>query len=319
VRARFEDQGADNDRLYQSYFLHPHDEPNELCDNCCDSSFCTQRNERGESAARAVDTPKVHYGNIASSNQLQVSATMRDRIAAEHQAICFEMEGAGVIQSHPCLVVRGICDYSDSHKNKRWHPYAAATAAAYAKEVLSMIPPAEVAKSRTAEETMGAEHLVYCSTDEESQPSSPKHSFARDSTIPTTDSHTHGFSDMIWSSTGKNSDVVTDATDHRTQHPTSNALNEELKTALPELSSARTIYAVSATLTTPALGDKGYIGELAEQLFGAVNCNGLTQDALDRLSQSLPDLLRAFAVKIGYQASSQMHRNVMFYVRRDRM
>jgi hypothetical protein len=51
-------------------------------------------------------------------------------------------------------VVRGICDYADSHKNKRWQAYAAGTAAAYAKEVLSVIPPAEVAKSRTAEEAM---------------------------------------------------------------------------------------------------------------------------------------------------------------------
>jgi hypothetical protein len=146
VRARFEDQGADNDRLYQSYFSHPQDEPNELCENCCDLSFCTLRHKRGEGAVRAVDTPKVHYGNIASSNQLQISATMRDTIAAKHQAICFEMEGAGVIQSHPCLVIRGVCDYSDSHKNKRWQSYAAATAAAYAKELLLSMAPAAVAR-----------------------------------------------------------------------------------------------------------------------------------------------------------------------------
>lgn len=70
--------------------------------------------------------------------------------------------------------------------------------------------------------------------------------------------------------------------------------------APPELSSARTTYATSAMLTTPALVGKGYIGELAEQLFGVVNCCGLPRDALDRLSQSLPNLLRAFAVKVGY-------------------
>jgi nucleoside phosphorylase len=167
VRARFEDQGADNDRLYQSYFSHPEDEPNELCDNCCDLSFCTLRNKRGEGAVRAVNSPKVHYGNIASSNQLQISATMRDRIAAEHQAICFEMEGAGVIQSHPCLVIRGICDYSDSHKNKRWQSYAAATAAAYAKELLLSIAPAAVAgkaeplRPLPAEESGQIQHITF--------------------------------------------------------------------------------------------------------------------------------------------------------------
>ena len=50
------------------------------------------------------------------------------------------------MDSFPCLVIRGICDYADSHKNRTWQPYAAATAAAYAKELLSIIPPAEVTR-----------------------------------------------------------------------------------------------------------------------------------------------------------------------------
>ena len=45
----------------------------------------------------------------------------------------------------PCLVIRGISDYADSHKNKIWQPYAAATAAAYAKELLLVIPGQAVA------------------------------------------------------------------------------------------------------------------------------------------------------------------------------
>ena len=97
----------------------------------------------------------VHYGTIASGNQVMRSAAERDRVSVELDGVlCFEMEAAGLMNSFPCLVVRGICDYADSHKNKRWQAYAAATAAAYAKEVLSAIPPVEVAKSRTAEETM---------------------------------------------------------------------------------------------------------------------------------------------------------------------
>ena len=57
-----------------------------------------------------------------------------------------EMEAAGLMDSFPCLVIRGICDYADSHKNKKWQPYAAATAAAYMKELLSVIIPKDVAK-----------------------------------------------------------------------------------------------------------------------------------------------------------------------------
>ncbi|OAL44839.1 WD40 repeat-like protein [Pyrenochaeta sp. DS3sAY3a] len=59
------------------------------------------------------------------------------------------MEGAGVIQRHSCLVVRGICDYSDSHKNKSWQPYAALTAAAYGRDLLENI--SAISESFTAQ------------------------------------------------------------------------------------------------------------------------------------------------------------------------
>ncbi|KAH7072874.1 hypothetical protein BKA63DRAFT_544167, partial [Paraphoma chrysanthemicola] len=98
----------------------------------------------------------VHYGIIASGNLVMRSAAERDRASAELGGVlCFEMEAAGLMNSFPCLVVRGVCDYADSHKNKRWQAYAAGTAAAYAKEVLSVIPPTEVAESRTVQETTG--------------------------------------------------------------------------------------------------------------------------------------------------------------------
>jgi len=54
------------------------------------------------------------------------------------------MEAAGLMNSFPYLVIRGICNYTDSHKNKRWQPYATAAIATYAKEVLLVIPLAEV-------------------------------------------------------------------------------------------------------------------------------------------------------------------------------
>lgn len=49
------------------------------------------------------------------------------------------MEAAGLMNNFPCFVIRGICDYADSHKNKRWQAYAAVTAAVYAKEILFVI------------------------------------------------------------------------------------------------------------------------------------------------------------------------------------
>ncbi|OCK78068.1 purine and uridine phosphorylase, partial [Lepidopterella palustris CBS 459.81] len=146
-RQNFEDQGAEQDRLFQENWSHPKRSLNEDCENCCDLSRSHLRQSRGLGAARQIDTPKIHYGNIASSNQLQISAPTRNRLQKELGVICFEMEGAGVIQKHPCLVIRGICDYSDSHKNKKWQPYAAATAAAYTKELLEILPASNFAPS----------------------------------------------------------------------------------------------------------------------------------------------------------------------------
>ncbi|KAL3470282.1 purine and uridine phosphorylase [Aspergillus californicus] len=85
--------------------------------------------------------PAIHYGLIASANQVMKNALVRDQLAAENDILCFEMEAAGLMNQFPCLVIRGICDYSDSHKNKEWQGYAAMTAAAYAKDMLCRIPP----------------------------------------------------------------------------------------------------------------------------------------------------------------------------------
>jgi hypothetical protein len=99
----------------------------------------------------------VHYGTIASGSQVMKDATTRDMVSLEFGGVlCFEMEAAGLMNDFPCLVIRGICDYADSHKNKKWQPYAASTAAAYAKEVLSVIPGSEVAITPTVDQSMAS-------------------------------------------------------------------------------------------------------------------------------------------------------------------
>ncbi|EPS45137.1 hypothetical protein H072_898 [Dactylellina haptotyla CBS 200.50] len=54
------------------------------------------------------------------------------------------MEAAGLLQNLPCLVIRGICDCADSHKNGNWEEHAAAVAAAFTKELLGYVYPEEV-------------------------------------------------------------------------------------------------------------------------------------------------------------------------------
>ncbi|PNP50731.1 hypothetical protein THARTR1_08352 [Trichoderma harzianum] len=95
---------------------------------------------------RTPGDPKIHYGLIASGNQVIKDGSMRDEINARlgGQVLCVEMEAAGMMNNFPCLVIRGICDYADSKKNDDWHGYAAGIAAAFAKELLQIVRPAEI-------------------------------------------------------------------------------------------------------------------------------------------------------------------------------
>lgn len=131
----FGHQGAQNDHLFQATYDH---EDGETCD-ACDNDQLVECSPK-----RMSNEPKIHYGNIASGDEVMKDGVTRDRIAKEEGVICFEMEAAGLMDSFPCVVIRGICDYADSHKNKQWQPYAAATAAAYAKQLLNVIDEQEV-------------------------------------------------------------------------------------------------------------------------------------------------------------------------------
>jgi nucleoside phosphorylase len=93
--------------------------------------------------ARVSKDPQIHYGLIASGNQVVKSAVVRDKLGRELGVLCFEMEAAGLMDGFPCLVIRGVSDYADSHKNNDWQAYAAAVAAAYAKELLSCVSVAQ--------------------------------------------------------------------------------------------------------------------------------------------------------------------------------
>ena len=104
------------------------------CDNC-DKSRVEKRGKR-----HPPEEPLVHYGLIASGDSLIKTAAERDRVSGLcGGALCFEMEAAGLMNDFSCLVVRGISDYADSHKNDNWHAYSAASAAALAKELLAYI------------------------------------------------------------------------------------------------------------------------------------------------------------------------------------
>jgi nucleoside phosphorylase len=138
------------DRLYKTGFVHQSGD--EVCEECCgvDTVNMVQRSARGD----ADDNPAIHFGLIASANQVMKDATIRDALVKEKGVLCFEMEAAGLMNHFPCLVIRGICDYADSHKNKQWQGYAAMAAAAYAKDILTRIAPNRVEHERKILETL---------------------------------------------------------------------------------------------------------------------------------------------------------------------
>lgn len=156
LKKRFGRPSSDTDILFSAAATHQAGEwpdPGECsCLNSCRTSQASVISRRAREEDE--DDPTVHYGLIASANQLMKDAQLRDQYAMEKNVLCFEMEAAGLMNHFPCIVVRGICDYSDTHKNKGWQGYAAMTAAAYAKNLLKRINPGKVEAERKIRDVM---------------------------------------------------------------------------------------------------------------------------------------------------------------------
>ncbi|KAJ5100969.1 Pfs NACHT and ankyrin domain protein [Penicillium angulare] len=99
---------------------------------------------------------RVHYGLIASGNKVVKDAQSRDSLDKKFHGhlLCVEMEAAGLMNEFPCIVIRGICDYADSRKEKTWQEYSATVAAAYAKELLGCVQPGVVNAEDSAKAMM---------------------------------------------------------------------------------------------------------------------------------------------------------------------
>ncbi|KAF1811528.1 purine and uridine phosphorylase [Eremomyces bilateralis CBS 781.70] len=143
----FTREAAGQDVLFEAAYNH---EEGPTCKSC-------SQDKKVDRQPRSNEDLVIYYGTIASGNQVIKNAAERDTVSKEFGGVlCFEMEAAGLMNSFPCLVIRGICDYADSHKNKKWQPYAAGAAAACAKELLSVIVPADVAKAGTVDDMIKA-------------------------------------------------------------------------------------------------------------------------------------------------------------------
>lgn len=132
---RFKFPGIKNDHLYKPDYVHRRQGVS------CEKGGCNPR-QRIKRPGDAGDEGfvVVHRGTIASGELVIKNASRRDRLAKRYRILCFEMEAAGALADFPCMVIRGISDYCDSHKNNSWKGFAAAAAAAYARQLFFHMP-----------------------------------------------------------------------------------------------------------------------------------------------------------------------------------
>ncbi|PLB49766.1 WD40 repeat-like protein [Aspergillus steynii IBT 23096] len=125
---------SEPDVLFEATYSH---QTEGLTCEQCDKRMAVRR------PLRVENRPRIFYGLIASGDRVVKSAMKRNATVEEFgdEVLCFEMEAAGMMNEFPAVVIRGISDYADSHKNDTWQPYAAACAAACAKELLSHLEP----------------------------------------------------------------------------------------------------------------------------------------------------------------------------------
>lgn len=138
-------------RMKREYIYQGEDQDVLLFDT---PEVCDARVERPK---RSPPHPEVHYGLIGSGNLVVKDAKKRAEIikSLDDECICLETKAAGFMDTFPCLVITGICDYAYAHKNDQWQKYAAATAGAFAKELLGRLRGGDVRKTKTLEELVG--------------------------------------------------------------------------------------------------------------------------------------------------------------------
>jgi len=182
--------GVAEDRLFKPAYRHKHQDASS-CATCaayqqrtdpvcsvamkctCEDLGCDSEKQLPRRRLEAVrkgislteqaklQNPLVHFGLIASGDKIIKCGEVRDEIAERDGVIAFEMEGAGVWDNIPCVVIKGVCDYADCHKNKKWQNYAAATAAACTKAFLENWTPT-IKQERNKRQGLTAKLVVFC-------------------------------------------------------------------------------------------------------------------------------------------------------------
>ncbi|CAI4218984.1 unnamed protein product [Parascedosporium putredinis] len=155
--------GAANDRLYEAAYEHKHrGSPDCICSSelkICEASqkmSCLnlgcdegrlvsrmrlddiQKLERSDNQKQEAQARSIIVGMVGSANSLVISSKHRDALV-QQGIVAVEMEGAGVGHDTQTIIVKGVSDYADSHKNKDWQGFASIQAASVARELLIFV------------------------------------------------------------------------------------------------------------------------------------------------------------------------------------
>ncbi|KAL2141557.1 hypothetical protein VTI28DRAFT_2207 [Corynascus sepedonium] len=133
--------GVEQDRLFEATYGYVRD--GMSCENCACGGKLIPRAR----LAQGDRQPAVHFGLIASGDMVMKSGKDRDDIARETGVIGFEMESAGVWDTFPCVVIKGACDYADSHKTKTWQRPSVRSSSRAAYRPLLFVDRADVLDS----------------------------------------------------------------------------------------------------------------------------------------------------------------------------
>lgn len=138
--------------------LSCHSNKDPVCDQSsksdCITVGCAGRVIHRDRLSAGIADSSIHIGKYASGDTVLKFGEHRDNVSSAEGVIAFEMEGAGVWDNVPCIIIKGVCDYADSHKNKIWQPYAAAAAASASKAFLQRWPAAPQQRKLI--------HLIFC-------------------------------------------------------------------------------------------------------------------------------------------------------------
>ncbi|KAL7959139.1 hypothetical protein V8C34DRAFT_323384 [Trichoderma compactum] len=146
--------GSANDILFESTHCHRHYNSSEcVCaDYNPDEDFYavsrarvnqkSQLESRGD--LKSAQIPSIFPGRFGPGDTTFRSGIHRDSLAKKHNIMAFEMEGAGVWDELPCIIIKGVSEYGDGHKAQKnwieWHNFAAATAASVARALVERYP-----------------------------------------------------------------------------------------------------------------------------------------------------------------------------------